>query len=346
MKDIIDILTKSQKGYDEKIPDNAPTLMSEIFSARQDLLTLGTGSTELCLGRDAVMELIRGDWNGGWGDFKIDIGNAKIESGGDAAWFYADCTVKYSFEDTEDKIKDWIGIIKKTAEYKDGTPKQNLSILNWMLGLRFHSHGSEKREYLWPSEFSGMMVKEDGAWKITTLHFAMAKSNYPDERFEESVYDGAYRAYHTHAKGIIVKHEANKADYNVLQLLKNLENEMANDTEFGSLYFDSEQVLAFDAGNFAWIAAIGTTKQTISEDEIFNRSIKEIEGLLDSDLPPQEQLLQVKRSIAYALKESAYGSEFTWPIRFTAVIEKTGNGYKFRHKHFSYPFQWIIEGKL
>lgn len=345
MNEIVEILTKLQKGYDEKIPENANVLLSEIFSSRQDLLTLGTGTAEVCIGRDEVTELIRGDWDGGWGDFTIDIGGAKIDADSEVAWFYAKCTVKYSFEDADDKgYNRYIDWVKEIAENQTVTPKQRISFINWALGIHYHQRKPGKREYLWPSEISGMLVKENDMWKIATLHFAVAKSNYPDERFEDLV--GDYQEAHNYTKNKIIVHNRGKADGELVRLMGMLENELADDAELAGLCFDTEQILEFDMGRFAWIIAMGTVKQDISENQIFDRSLRKIEGLLNSDLTSDDKLFQTKRSIAYALKETASGAEFSWPIRLTAVIEKAENGYKFRQKHFSYPFYWIFEGKL
>ena len=344
MKEIIDILTTFQKGYEEKIPENASALMTEIFSNRQDLLALGTSSSEVCIGRNEVTELIHDDWDGGWGDFTIDIDGAKIEVDGNVAWFYADGTVKYSFEETDDKCKRYVDFIKEIAEKQDATPKKKLSFLNWALGLHFHQRKQGKREYLWPSELSGMLVRENGNWKIGTLHFSTAKPNYPDERLEGSVRD--YQTYHDQMRDKIIAHEGNEVDDGLLDALRSLENELANDAEFGGLSFDLEKTLAFDAGRFIWMMAIGTRSQSISEDQVFEESLQEIKDLDNSDLSPEEVLFVAKRSIAYALKEVASGTEFTLPIRLTAVLEKVYGGYKFRNKHFSYPFFWIFEGKL
>ena len=334
-KEIVDILRKFQKGYDEKRPENVYGLMMDIFSGRQDLLTLGTGSTELCLGRDEVMKLIHDDWDGGWGDFAMDIENAKIEVDGNTAWFYVDSTVKYVFRDADEKdFARYVDWIKEIAEKQNASPKQRLSFLNWALGMHYHQRKAGQREYLWPSDLSGMMLKEGGTWKIATLHFATAKSNYPDERFEDIVED--YLAYHDHTRKKITAHEGNKVDSEIVKLLNQLEE----------WRFDPGQIIQFGAGRFAWIMAIGATKQNISEDEVFDESLREIRNLFASDLSAEDKIFQAKRSIAYALKETAWGAEFTWPIRLTAVVEKTKDGYKFRHKHLSYPFEWIFEGKL
>jgi hypothetical protein len=55
-----------------------------------------------------VEKLIYDDWDGAWGDFVIDIDGANIESSGEVARFIADCTVKYSFEDADDKEAEGI----------------------------------------------------------------------------------------------------------------------------------------------------------------------------------------------------------------------------------------------
>ena len=345
MKEIIDVLKKFQQGYDERNLEKVDAFMAEVFSDRQDLLTLGTSTGEVCIGHEEVKKLIYDDWDGGFGDFKIDIENAKIDVDGNAAWFYADCTLKYTFEDSDDKEYERYGeFVREIIEKKDATSKQKLSFLNWALGLHYHQRRSGKREHLWPSEFSGMLVKENDTWKIATLHFALAKPNYPDERFEDTTTEG-YLPDANDIRNKIISCKTNKADDELLNLLGKLEVELADDAELGSLHFDSDQVLVFDAGRFLWIMAHAVIKKSKFEDEILDRSLQEISISLDSNLSPEDKLFSVKRTIAYALKEVASGTEFTWPIRLTAVAQKAENCYKFRQKHFSYPFDWIFEGK-
>ena len=89
-----------------------------------------------------------------------------------SAWFYTNCTVKYSFQDADDaENKRYLDFIKSITENQNATSKQRLAFLNWALTIHFHERKPGKREYLWPSELSGMLVKENGVWKIVTLHF-------------------------------------------------------------------------------------------------------------------------------------------------------------------------------
>ena len=345
MKEIIDILTILQKGYKEKKPENASIIIAEIFSNRHDTLILGTGTGEVCIGREEVTKLIYDDWEG-WGDFTIDIDSAKTETYGDTAWFYTDCTVKYSFgvENPDDQNNRYVNFVKEITENQATTPKQKLAFLNWALGLNYHQRKPGKRDYLWPIELSGILIKENSTWKIATLHFAAAKPDFPDERFEEAV--GDYQSAYNSTRDKIINHTGNKAGFELIDFLKQSESEMANEMELVSICFDPEQIIAFGMGRFLWVMALGVSKQDIDEGEVFDRSLGKIRSLLNSGLSPEDKLFQTKRSIAYTLKESASGSDFTWPIRLTAVVEKTESGYRFRHKHFSYPFYWIFEGKL
>jgi len=343
MKEIIDVLCRLQQGYDERDLENVEMFMAEVFSDRQDLLTLGTSTGEVCIGREEVKKLIYDDWKG-WGDFKINSDDASIYSDGGVAWFYADCTVKYEFEDANDKeFKRYNEYIREIVDQEDATSKQKLSFLNWALGLHYHQRRSSKREHLWPSELSGMVVKENDSWKIATLHFAMAKPNYPDERLEDPYED--YQLYADNKRNKIISHKGNKADNELLNLLRELESELVNDDELGGLHFDSEQVLVFDTGKYAWIMAFATTKKRMTEDEVFDNSLEEISTLLNSASSPEDKLFSAKRSVAYALKEVASGTDFTWLIRLTAVVQKVKGGYEFRQRHFSYPFEWVFEGK-
>lgn len=39
------------------------------------------------------------------------------------------------------------------------------------------------------------------------------------------------------------------------------------------------------------------------------------------------------------------GDEYVWPLRFEAILTKTGGSWVFNHLQFSYPSNIILEGK-
>ena len=84
----------------------------------------------------------------------------------------------------------------------------------------------------------------------------------------------------------------------------------------------------------------------MTEEELINRSLQDLDNIFKSNISSQEKLFQAQRSVAYVLKESASGMNYTCPIRMTAVISNNENGLKFNCIHFSFPFYWIFEGKI
>ena len=307
--------------------------MAEVFSKRDDLLTIGTGTWEVCLGRDEVKQLIKDDWDGGWGGFKLDLAIAKIETEGNVAWFYLDATVKYEFENPdEEKNADHNELVAEILANEEASPKQKLSFLNWALSFNHHRPDG-KREHLWPSEFSGMMVKENGNWKIATMQFAMAKPAYPTERYEEPFQD--YQAAGDNLCEQLTNHEGSKIDDELFAFLQATET---------AIDFTKEQIAVFTEGKFSWLMAIAREQKIITEDEIFENTMSEINELSNSEMSEAQKLFATKRSIAFALKEVASGISFTWPIKLSAVVEKNADGYKFHQKHYSYSFDWYFEG--
>ena len=334
MKEVIDILKKFQMGYDEKDTKNITAFMDELFSDRQDLLTLGTCTWEVCLGRDEVAKLIHDDWDGGWGDFKIDMETVKIGMDSDVAWFYADCTVKYVFKDADEHtFERYNKRVREVIANENATPNQKISFLNWALALHFHHRTPREREHLWPGEFSGMLVQENGKWKIAALHFAIAKPTYPNERFEDAIEN--YKAVTDDMREKIMTHNVNKVATELVDFLQESEQ---------SFQFNPDQIAIFTVDRFSWVMALATEKKSISEDEVFEKTLSEINEVLGSNLSEEEKLFSTKRNMAYALKEISSGSAYTWAVRLTAVVEKTEAGYKLHDKHSSYPFYWIFEG--
>lgn len=381
-KEVRGILRKFQEGYIERKLENADSFTKELFVNSDDISVLGTSTGEICLGFDEVKELIKDDWEG-WGDLKIDCENAHISINGNVAWFSTNGSVKYNFEHTPERYDRYVDYIKTTAEDNELTPKQRITFINWVLTLNYHQRDEQVRDYFWPIGLSGMLVKEGMKWKIIHLQFSMAKSNFPDERFENSK---EYIESYEEQRSIVKKYKNNKVTEDILEFLKSFENEFRekadisdklirkyfneNDdayvigpenkwydgfenikeffvnSDMNNLSLDIENAIASKSGKVNWITVMGTLKLNFTEDELINRSLQELDNLFKSNFSSQEKLFAAQRSISYVLKECAAGVNYTCPIRMTAVISNDENGCKFNYVHFSFPFYWIFEGKL
>lgn len=381
-KEIIEVLKAFQAGYSERNIEKADAFVEELFIAGEDTCVLGTGTGELFLGSEQVKELIKGDWEY-WGDVNINWENPHIHLEDEVALFATTGSVKYSFEDTPERYDNYVDFIKNKAEDTELTAKERITFINWVLALTYHQRLEKKREYLWPMGLSGVLLKDGGKWKFAHLQFSISKANFPDERFESSKeYLENYNKQNAMADG----YKNNQITEELKGLLKNLESEFFGkediSTEVVSKYFaaDSEpyilgpenqwcqglhQVKEFMATNSAstlsldldhaiaskvdgitWIEATGLLKQQLTDEELAEVSLKELESIFKSDITSQEKLFAAHKSVSYVLKESATGENYTCPIRFTAVVLNRSEGPVFQHIHFSFPSYWIFEGKL
>jgi len=381
-REIIEILKAFQAGYSERNIEKADTFVEELFIAGEDTCVLGTGTGELFLGSEQVKELIKGDWEYR-GDVNINWQNPHIHLEGEAAWFLTTGSVKYSFEDTPERYDNYVDFIKNKAEDTELTAKERITFISWVLALTYHQRLEKKREYLWPMGLSGVLLKNGGKWKFAHLQFSISKANFPDERFESSKgYLENYNKQNAMADG----YKNNQITEELKGLLKKLESKFFGkediSTELVSKYFaaDSEpyilgpenqwcqglnQVKEFMATNSAstlsldldhaiaskvdditWIEVTGILRQQLTEDELAEVSLKELDKLFKADITSQEKLFAAHKSVSYVLKESATGENYTCPIRLTAVVLNRSEGPVFQHIHFSFPSYWIFEGKL
>lgn len=383
ISDIMEVLHKFKDGYIKRDIENIDNFVEELFIMEEDSCILGTGTGELFLGTEQIKELIKSDWQY-WGDVNIDLESVYIDTKDEVAWFATTGTLKNTFEDTKERYDNYVDFIKKKAKAPELSPKQKITFINWVLALTYHQRSEKKREYLWPLRLSGVLLKDNGRWKFTHMQFSIPKANFPDERFENS--KDHIDSYNKHNE-IADKYSNNQMDSEIKSLLKSLETELVGQKnlskELVSKYFivdsipyiiepdnkwsigvdqirqffiesndstlalDLEHAISSEHSGVTWVTLSGTLKKSLTEDEVSSRVLDELESLIQADISSEEKLFAIHRSIAYALKESATGEDYTCPIRLTAVILKNQiEKPVFQHIHFSFPFYWILEGKL
>lgn len=378
--EIREILRQFQNGYTERNIEKVDVFVEELF--KDDTCVLGTGTGELFLDLEQVKGLIKDDWKY-WGDIKIDLDNAYIDNEKTVAWFATTGNVKYTFKNTQEKYDSYLNFIKNKTEETEINPKQKITFINWVLALAYHQRLDKKREYLWPLRLSGVILKDNGKWKFANIHFSIPKANFPDERFENSKeYIESYNNQNVMAE----KYMNNQMTAEIKTLLKSFETEIVGQRDISkeliSKYFvtdnnpyiirtenqlcigidqikeffavnndyilslDLEHAIVSKHNKVTWVTACGKLKQTVTEEELYEKVLGELENLFQSDITSEEKIFVIHRNIAYALKESATGSDYTYPIRLTAVILEHMGKPIFQHIHFSFPFQWIFEGKI
>lgn len=382
ISEIKKVLCQFQDGYTKRDIKNIEDFAKKLFIMEDSTCVLGTGTGELFSGIEQVKTLIKNDWEY-WGDVNIDLENVHIDNKDEVAWFATTGTVKYTFEDTQERYDNYLNFIKNKTKESELTPKQKITFINWVLALTYHQRLEKKREYLWPLRLSGVLLKDNSKWKFVNIQFSIPKANFPDERFESSK---EHIENYNNQNAIADEYLNSQMDGEIKSLLRSLETELLGQKDISkelvSKYFtvdsisyiiepdnkwyigidqikkffaanndstlslDLEHAIASEHSGVTWVTVCGTLKQNLTEDELSARVLSELESLFQSELTSKEKIFAIHRSIAYALKESATGQNYTCPIRLTAVILNHMERPVFQHIHFSFPCYWILEGKM
>jgi len=106
---------------------------------------------------------------------------------------------------------------------------------------------------------------------------------------------------------------------------------------WGDLRLDVDSASIQVHDNVGWIAASATVSKTMGAESYasFLESIKEY--IETSSLPAEQKLHFILRGGTNTLYELSRGEKFVWALRFTAVVVREVDGWKFAQVHFSFP---------
>ena len=106
---------------------------------------------------------------------------------------------------------------------------------------------------------------------------------------------------------------------------------------WGDLTLDVQSASIQSLGDVGWIGACATVIKTIGQENYasYLEYIKEF--LSNSMLPAEQKLHYILRGGSNTLYELQRGERFIWPLRFTAVVVRELDGWKFAQVNFSFP---------
>jgi hypothetical protein len=95
-----------------------------------------------------------------------------------------------------------------------------------------------------------------------------------------------------------------------------------NDWEgWGDLVLDVADARIHVLKDVAWLATTGTVSMDLDPVETVRDYLSYIQEMAgDEDVPPKERLIEVLRGGSNTLFEAERGEQYTWPVRFTAVL--------------------------
>ena len=106
---------------------------------------------------------------------------------------------------------------------------------------------------------------------------------------------------------------------------------------WGDLRLDLDSTSIHSRGDVGWVAAYATVTQVIGEEN-YASYLEFVKNLIDdSELSAEQKLLQILRGGTNTVYELRRGEKFVWALRFTAVVVREADGWKFAQMNFSFP---------
>jgi hypothetical protein len=107
--------------------------------------------------------------------------------------------------------------------------------------------------------------------------------------------------------------------------------------EWGDLRLDVDAASIHAQGEAGWIAASATVTKTIGEEN-YASYLEFVKRFIEtSSLPAEQKLHFILRGGTNTIYELGRGEKFVWALRFTAVVVRKADGWKFAQVNFSFP---------
>lgn len=106
---------------------------------------------------------------------------------------------------------------------------------------------------------------------------------------------------------------------------------------WGDLRLDLDTMSIQQRGNVGWIAASATVTKIIGQEN-YASYLEYVKNYIDrQDLTAEQKLLNILRGGTNTVFELRRGEKFVWALRFTAVVVRETDGWKFAQMNFSFP---------
>ena len=116
---------------------------------------------------------------------------------------------------------------------------------------------------------------------------------------------------------------------------------------WGDLRLDVPAARIRIRGEVAWLSALGAVQMNIPAEQSYTAFLERVKQTIAAPQPSAEQkLLYILRGGSNTVYELRRGEQFTWPLRFTAVLRRQAETWKFVQMLFSYPTVYFPDVRL
>lgn len=106
---------------------------------------------------------------------------------------------------------------------------------------------------------------------------------------------------------------------------------------WGDLRLDFDSMSIHERGDVGWVAASATVTKIIGEENYASYLEYVKNYITRDDLTAEQKLLNILRGGTNTVFELRRGEKFVWVLRFTAVVVREADGWKFAQMNFSFP---------
>jgi hypothetical protein len=115
---------------------------------------------------------------------------------------------------------------------------------------------------------------------------------------------------------------------------------------WGDLRLDLDSMSIHFRRDVGWVAAVATVTKVIGEEN-YASYLEFVKSLIeDSKLNAEQKLLHILRGGTNTVYELHRGEKFVWALRFTAVVVREDDGWKFAQMNFSFPTVYFPDVRL
>lgn len=117
-----------------------------------------------------------------------------------------------------------------------------------------------------------------------------------------------------------------------------IKNLIGSDWKYwGNVVLDIDGATVSSLGDVAWVTTEGFLHSTLTETRAYEKCLTKIKESIDSDIKPKDKMLDTLRTISMSLFDLNLGEKVVRPFRFTAVLLRSNDSWKFHNIHFSHP---------
>lgn len=115
---------------------------------------------------------------------------------------------------------------------------------------------------------------------------------------------------------------------------------------WGDLRLDLDSMSIHERGEVGWVAACATVTKIIGEENYASYLEYVKDYIARDDLTAEQKLLNILRGGTNTVFELRRGEKFVWVLRFTAVVVRAADGWKFAQMNFSFPTVYFPDVRI